>query len=241
MSDILQVVNVSKNYGSVTVAQDVSYSVREGEAIGVIGPNGAGKTTMFNMITGDVRPNLGRILFKGTRIDMLRPSARCRMGIGRSYQVPHPFTGMTVLENVLVGGSFGAGMSERDAMDHCIAVLERTGLHTKMNRLAGSLTLLDRKRLELARALSTKPSLLLLDEIAGGLTEHEVHALVDTVGSIRSEGISIIWIEHIVHALMAVVDRLVVLNFGRLLRDGDPREVMESEEVREIYMGIELQ
>lgn len=241
MSDILQVVGVSKNYGSVTVAQDVSYSVAEGEAIGVIGPNGAGKTTMFNMITGDVRPNMGKILFKGSRIDTMPPSARCRMGIGRSYQVPHPFTGMTVLENVLVGGTFGAGMSERDAMDHCIQVLERTGLHTKMNRLAGSLTLLDRKRLELARALSTKPSLLLLDEIAGGLTEHEVHALVDTVKSIRSEGISIIWIEHIVHALMAVVDRLVVLNFGRLLRDGDPKEVMDSEEVREIYMGIELQ
>lgn len=241
MSDILQVVGVSKNYGSVTVAQDVSYSVRKGEAVGVIGPNGAGKTTMFNMITGDVRPNLGQILFQGTRIDSLPPSARCRMGIGRSYQVPHPFTGMTVLENVLVGGTFGAGMSERDAMDHCTSVLERTGLHTKMNRLAGSLTLLDRKRLELARAMSTKPSLLLLDEIAGGLTEHEVHALVDTIKSIRAEGIAIIWIEHIVHALMAVVDRLVVLNFGRLLRDGAPKEVMESEEVREIYMGIELQ
>ncbi|MBI3445776.1 MAG: ABC transporter ATP-binding protein [Magnetospirillum sp.] len=241
MREILKLEGVSKNYGAVTVANDITYSVMEGEAVGIIGPNGAGKTTMFNMISGDVRPNIGHVQFEGQRIDHLPPSARCHRGIGRSYQVPHPFTGMTVLENVLVGGTYGAGMPEREAVDHCISVLERTGLHTKMNTLAGSLTLLDRKRLELARALSTKPKLLLLDEIAGGLTEHEVHALVDMVKSIHAEGISIIWIEHIVHALMAVVDRLIVLNFGRLLKNGDPKEVMESEEVREIYMGIELQ
>ncbi|HEU0201890.1 MAG TPA: ABC transporter ATP-binding protein [Burkholderiaceae bacterium] len=232
---------VSKSYGALKVTDNLSFSLAESEALGVLGPNGAGKSTMFNLITGDVRPDRGRVLHRGEDITHLPASARCRRGIGRSYQVPHPFAGMTVLENVVAGGVFGGGMGENEAEAHAVAVLERTGLIGKANQLAGSLTLLDRKRLELARALGTRPRLLLLDEIAGGLTDHEAHALVDTIRAIRAEGVSIIWIEHVVHALLSVVDRLIVINFGALLKAGAPREVMASREVREVYMGIEAE
>ncbi|KJS42945.1 MAG: ABC transporter ATP-binding protein [Rhodospirillaceae bacterium BRH_c57] len=240
MTTLLDVSNVHKFYGSLHVTQDMTFQVAEGEALGVIGPNGAGKTTLFNLITGDVRPNSGRISFAGQVIDRQPPAARCVTGIGRTYQIPHPFTGMTVFENILVGAAFGNDIPEREATGVAIDVLERCGLMDKANRVAGSLTLLDRKRLELARALATRPRLLLLDEIAGGLTEQEVHELVALVNTIRADGVSLIWIEHIVHALLAVVDRLIVVNFGKLLRQGDPREVMASPEVREVYMGIDI-
>ena len=238
---LLTVERASKSYGSLKVTDDLSFSLAKGEALGVIGPNGAGKTTLFNLIAGSVRPDAGRVLFEGRDITALAPAARCKLGIGRSYQIPHPFAGMTVFENVLVGATFGAGHGEREGTPIAVSVLERTGLLAKANRLAGSLTLLDRKRLELARALATEPTLLLLDEIAGGLTEHEVHELIDAIQDIRAEGVSIIWIEHIVHALLAVVDRLIVINFGALLMEGQPEKVMASPEVREIYMGIEVE
>ncbi|MDF3834532.1 ABC transporter ATP-binding protein [Cupriavidus basilensis] len=238
-SPLLEVVAVSKRYGSLTVTDNLSFSLAPGEALGVLGPNGAGKSTLFNLITGDVRPDAGQVRWRGTDITALPPSARCHRGIGRSYQVPHPFTGMTVFENVLVGAMFGGGMREHEADAHAWQVLERTGLAAKANRLAGTLTLLDRKRLELARALGTRPDLLLLDEIAGGLTDDEAMALVDTIRAIRAEGVSIIWIEHVVHALLKVVDRLMVIHYGALLTEGDPAAVMASREVREVYMGIE--
>lgn len=238
---LLTVENASKSYGSLRVTEDVSFSLAQGEALGIIGPNGAGKTTLFNLVTGNVRPDAGRIHFAGREVTQLSASVRCHLGIGRSYQIPHPFGGMTVFENVLVGATFGAGRSEKEGTPLAVQALERTGLLAKANTLAGALPLLDRKRLELARALATQPKLLLLDEIAGGLTEHEVHALIEVIRSIRAEGVSIIWIEHIVHALMAVVDRLMVINFGRLLMQGEPTQVMASPEVQEIYMGIEVQ
>jgi branched-chain amino acid transport system ATP-binding protein len=239
MGALLELQSVSKHYGSLKVTDDLSFSLAEGEALGVLGPNGAGKSTMFNLITGDVRPDAGRITYDGADIAGLAPSARCRKGIGRSYQVPHPFAGMTVFENLLVGAMFGADLREDEAAEHCVAVLARTGLLKKANHLAGALTLLDRKRLELARALATRPRLLLLDEIAGGLTDHEAQALVETIQAIRAEGVSIVWIEHVVHALLAVVGRLIVINFGALLKEGEPQEVMASREVQEVYMGIE--
>ncbi|MEZ5840801.1 MAG: ABC transporter ATP-binding protein [Hyphomicrobiales bacterium] len=241
MTVLLALEHVSKSFGSLKVTDDLSFTLGKGEALGVIGPNGAGKTTMFNLITGDLQPDAGDVLFEGHSIAGLSPAARCRAGIGRSYQIPHPFAGMTVFENVLVGGTFGAARHEAEAVDVAVEILERTGLIGKANLLAGALTLLDRKRLELARALATNPTLLLLDEIAGGLTEHEVHALVETINEIRTEGVSIIWIEHIVHALMAVVDRLIAIDFGRLLMEGDPADVMASDAVREIYMGISVE
>ena len=239
MQEILRLENVSKAYGSLTVTDDLSLSVAEGEALGVIGPNGAGKSTMFNIIAGGVRPNAGQVYYAGRVVTGQNAARRCRLGIGRSYQIPHPFAGMTVFENLLVGSAFGEGMGEREGYEHCAHVLEQTGLIGKANKRAGSLTLLERKRLEMARALATRPKLLLLDEIAGGLTEHECHDLVKTIKEIHASGVSIIWIEHVVHALLAVVDRLIVINFGAKIAEGDPREVMASAEVRQIYMGIE--
>lgn len=238
---LLQLDNVSKSYGALVVTDGLSLSLGKGEALGIIGPNGAGKTTLFNLISGNVRPDSGSVQFNGRDITGLAPSVRCHLGMGRSYQVPHPFGGMTVFENVLVGATFGAGNSERDGTPLALEALERTGLLAKANRLAGSLPLLDRKRLELARALATQPALLLLDEIAGGLTEHEVAELIESIQDIRANGTSIIWIEHIVHALLAVVDRLLVINFGRLLTQGNPAEVMASPQVQEIYLGMAVE
>ncbi|MDO8449984.1 MAG: ABC transporter ATP-binding protein [Rhodoferax sp.] len=238
---LLRLDNVSKAYGALTVTDGLSLTLGKGEALGIIGPNGAGKTTLFNLIAGNVQPDRGSVHFNGRDITRLTPSARCHLGIGRSYQVPHPFGGMTVFENVLVGATFGAGRSERGGTPLALAALERTGLLSKANRLAGALPLLDRKRLELARALATQPDLLLLDEIAGGLTEHEVAELIESIQDIRASGTSIIWIEHIVHALLAVVDRLLVINFGKLLLQGNPAEVMASPEVQEIYLGMAVE
>jgi branched-chain amino acid transport system ATP-binding protein len=240
MPALVVVENLCKSFGSLKATNDLSFQLDRGEALGVLGPNGAGKTTMFNLITGDVVADSGRITFKGREITRLPPHRRCRAGIGRSYQIALPFEGMTVFENLLVGAMFGAEKSESRACDVCVDVLRRTGLTAKANRLAGSLTLLDRKRLELARALATQPELLLLDEIAGGLTEHEANELVGMVNGIRSEGVSIIWIEHVVHALMQVATRLLVINFGEKLAEGDPQAVMASPDVQRVYMGIEV-
>lgn len=235
----LELVNAGKSYGSLRAIDGLSISLAEGEALGVLGPNGSGKSTMFNLITGDARPDSGCVRLRGRDITTWLPSERCRAGIGRSYQIPHPFAEMTVFENVLVGAVFGAGLKENEASGHAAQLLKRTGMLAKANKLAGSLTLLDRKRLELTRALATNPTVLLLDEIAAGLTEPEAHALVDEIQDIRGEGVSLIWIEHVVHALLRVVDRLVVINFGALLKEGKPDEVIASREVQEIYMGIE--
>lgn len=241
MAVLLSFEGVSKNFGALKVTDNLSFEVEKGEALGVLGPNGAGKTTVFNLITGGLAPNAGRIEFNGRDITKLTPHERCRAGIGRSYQVALPFEGMTVFENLLVGAMFGdSGRSEHEANDRCVELLDRTGLLDKANRMAGSLTLLDRKRLELARALATRPELLLLDEIAGGLTEQEAHALVDLVNDIRAQGVSIVWIEHVVHALLAVASRLLVINFGAKLAEGEPRAVMASPDVKRVYMGIEV-
>jgi branched-chain amino acid transport system ATP-binding protein len=238
---LLTLDNISKNFGSLKVTQNISLSVRKGEALGVLGPNGAGKTTLFNLISGDVLPDNGQVHFKGKDITRTLPHKRCRAGIGRSYQIALPFEGMTVFENLMVGAMFGGNHTKTsEANDRCAYILERTGLIGRANQLAGGLTLLDRKRLELARALATEPELLLLDEIAGGLTEHEAHELVELVQSILAQGISIIWIEHVVHALLAVATRLFVINFGEKLAEGSPREVMDSAEVKRVYMGIDV-
>lgn len=238
---LLSLEHVSKSFGSLKVTQDISLTLKRGEALGVLGPNGAGKTTLFNLISGDVLPDEGRVSFNGQDITKAPPHKRCRAGIGRSYQIALPFEGMTVFENLLVGAMFGGiRVHASEANDRCAEILVRTGLIAKANQLAGGLTLLDRKRLELARALATEPDLLLLDEIAGGLTEHEAHQLVELVQSILAQGVSIIWIEHVVHALLAVATRLFVINFGAKLAEGTPREVMESPQVKRVYMGIEV-
>lgn len=241
MPSILSIDNLSKSFGSLLVIDQFNLELDGGEALGIIGPNGAGKSTLFNLITGSLSPNSGSIGFDGTDITTQAAHERCRSGIGRSYQIPHPFGGMTVFENLLVGATFGGNARESETYDYCVETLVLTGLIDKANTLAGSLTLLERKRLELARALATKPRLLLLDEIAGGLTEPEVLELVETIRGIRNDNLSVIWIEHIVHALMSVVDRLVVINFGKKLDDGDPETVINSPQVQEIYMGISVE
>jgi branched-chain amino acid transport system ATP-binding protein len=213
--------------------------VAEREAVGVIGPNGAGKTTALNVMAGRLRPDRGAVLFDGRDVTAMPAHARCRAGVALTHQIPHPFEAMTVFENVLVGATYGGGRRERDAYAACLATLAQTGLVAKANTRAGALTLLERKRLELARALATQPRVLLLDEIAGGLTEPEVQALVAVVRHIRGQGVAIVWIEHIVHALRSVVDRLVAIDFGRTLMDGAPDAVMASPAVQRVYLGIE--
>jgi branched-chain amino acid transport system ATP-binding protein len=235
---LLEISGVCKSFGSLKAADGIDLAVAEREAVGIIGPNGAGKSTLFNLITGTLAADAGAIRLG--EIDITRAGAhqRCRAGIGRSYQIPRPFEGLSVLENLLVAAVHGGGKTKGEAVDFCAGILERTGLLARADRSAGSLTLLERTRLEMARALATAPKLLLLDEIAGGLTESECHDLVAAIKDIRAGGTTIVWIEHIVHALVAVVDRLVVLNFGRKIADGPPHEVMRSREVREIYTGI---
>jgi branched-chain amino acid transport system ATP-binding protein len=236
---LLELQNVSKSFGSVVAAENVDLSVPAGEALGIVGPNGAGKTTLFNLIAGGIAPDSGTIRLDGKDITRTRPHQRCIAGIGRSYQIPQPFENLTVFENLLVGAVYGRGQHERDVIDACGRILDLTHLLPRANVPAGSLTLLERKRLEMARALATGPRLLLLDEIAGGLTEGECLELVHTIQSIHAGGTTIVWIEHVVHALLAVVGRLMVLNFGRKIAEGHPRTVMSSPEVRQIYMGID--
>lgn len=236
---MLRLAGVSKRYGALVVTDNISLDVRAGETLGILGPNGAGKTTLFNLISGDARANGGHIEYDGKDITSLAPHQRCRRGIGRSYQVPQPFTHMTVFENLVTAACFGGGQHEADAWETAVEVLEKTGLKAQANQPAGGLTLLNRKRLELARALATRPKLLLLDEIAGGLTEHEAHELVEELARIKQEGVTMVWIEHVVHALLSIADRLFVINFGARLAEGLPTDVMNDPEVKRVYMGME--
>ena len=229
---ILRLENLTKSFGSLKAVDGVELDVARSEALGIIGPNGAGKSTLFNLITGLQKPGTGTIHFDGHDITHAPPRARCIAGIGRSFQIPQPF------ENLLVAGIHGRKQREAQVVNACGDILERTGLIGSANRRAGTLNLLGRKRLELARALASAPQLLLLDEIAGGLTEAECAELVELIRQIKNSGVTIVWIEHIVHALLAVVSRLMVLNFGSKIVEGEPRTVMASDEVRAIYMGI---
>lgn len=239
MTAILRLDGLTKSFGAVKVADDQCFELAVGEALGVIGPNGAGKTSLFNLITGTLSPDQGRVYFDGEDVTRSSAARRCRAGMARSFQIPQPFSGMTVFENAMIAATQAAGLSGNEAETTCLAVLDQTGLLAKANTLAGGLTLLERKRLELTRALCAKPKLLLLDEIAGGLTEAECRSLVQTIKDIHATGVSIIWIEHVVHALLAVVSRLIVIDFGKTIADGEPAAIMQSTEVKEVYLGIE--
>jgi len=236
---LLEVAGLRKSFGSIVVAENLDLAIEPGEAVGIIGPNGAGKTTLFNLIAGDLSPNGGTIRFDGRDLAFMPPQARCWAGISRTHQIPRPFEQLTVFENLLVGAVYGRRKTEREVTQSCGEILERLGLLKRANSPAGSLTLLERKRLEMARALATAPRLLLLDEIAGGLTEGECAELVASIRQIRRSGVAILWIEHVVHALLAVIDRLVVLNFGRKIAEGSPKSVTQLPEVHQIYIGIE--
>ena len=239
MTDILKVNHLTKEFGKLRAVNDLSFEVREGEILGVMGPNGAGKTTVFNLLTGVFKPDQGSIFFKGRDITHKSPAKRCHNGLGRTYQIPRPFDKLTIFENLLVGAVHGGKLSERKGREKVYEILELIGLDEARDQIAGGIPLLDRKRLELGRALATQPDLILLDEIAGGLTEKEAEEILETVNKIWKRGISIVWIEHILMMMSEGVHRLLVISEGGWLQCGDPKEVMNSSEVLECYLGAE--
>jgi branched-chain amino acid transport system ATP-binding protein len=237
VSSILKVQGLSKRFGRVITADEVTFDVEQGGALGIVGPNGAGKSTLLSLIGGVLPPDAGTVRFDGKDITRLPASDRAELGIARSFQIPRPFVDMTVFENVYVGAAFAGKSHGQAGYDTAAEALEIAGLLHLADLPAGQLRLLDRKRLEIARALATQPKLILLDEIAGGLTERELPPLIEMVKGLRTAGVTVVWIEHIVHALLAVVDQLMCMAFGKILAIGDPQEVMRSPEVIEVYLG----
>jgi len=237
---LLELDQISKSFGRVVVAENLSLAVGEADLVGIVGPNGAGKSSLFGLIAGDLAPSSGQIRFAGVTVTKKDAAARCRLGIGRTFQVPKPFGAMTVFENVLVAVQQGDGLRRRASYSAAADVLERTGLAADANAPAGRLGLLSRKRLEVARALATGPKLLLLDEVAGGLTDPEVAQLAGIVRAISAEGVAIVWIEHVVHALTATVSRLLCLSGGSIIGDGEPEAVLAMPAVREVFLGTEV-
>jgi branched-chain amino acid transport system ATP-binding protein len=233
----LEVTDVAKSYGSLSVLRSVSLSVAPGEAVGVVGPNGAGKTTLLNLLSGTGRCDAGRVILEGRDVTRLPPPLRARMGLGRTFQVPRPLGDLTVFENALVGAMRAAGLRGRHAYGTAYEALTLTGMASHANTRAGSLRLLDRKRLELARALAMRPRVLLLDEIAGGLSDPETEALIGTIREVNAAGAAIIWVEHVLRVLTAVVTRLACLAGGQIIADGVPSDVLASDAVRTAFLG----
>lgn len=234
---LLVLKNVDRSFGAVRVARGVSLTVAKGEFVGVIGPNGAGKTTLFNLIAGDLYPDSGSIHLGGTEVTPLPARKRASLGLARTYQIPRPFGQMRVLDNLIVAACHAGGQSLRAARKRAEGVLEQTGLVRVAHLPARELLLLDRKRLELARALACGPELLLLDEIAGGLLDRECDPLIELLCQIHQSGVTIIWIEHVLHALTKLARRLMVLDAGALVTDGGVDEVMRSDMLRDTYLG----
>lgn len=234
---LLELHGVTRRYGALRVVDAVSFAVASGEAVGVLGPNGAGKTTLMKLIAGTVSLSGGEVRFDGQRLHGVSPQARCRLGISRTSQIPQPFGGMTVWENVLAAARHGGGYGPAEAEEVACDCLRRTGLIERHGRRAEELPLMGRKRLELSRALACRPRLLLLDEIAGGLSEFEVRDLVALIREINAAGVAIVWIEHIVHALLSTVSRIVALDFGKLIADGRPGDVINNPSFKQAYFG----
>lgn len=234
---MLACVRIDKRFGALKVLDAVDFAVSSGEAVGIVGPNGAGKTTLFGVLAGAIPPSGGSVHFRGVDLGGAGAAARCRAGIARTHQVPRPFLGLSVFENTVTAAQFGAGLSGSAAADCAAEALDRTALLHHANRPAAALGLLDRKRLELARALATGPRVILLDEIGGGLTEAELGLLIALIGKLKADGLTIVWIEHILHALLKVIDRLVCMSAGAVIAEGRPQAVMADPEVRRAYLG----
>lgn len=239
MSAILNVRDIGISFGSNHILQSLSFDVMDQEVLGVIGPNGAGKTVMMDILSGILSPDKGEVSLRGENITRLSIVERCRKGLGRTFQVPKPFENMTVLENVMVGSVYGDHKSEKEAQIRALEILEWIGLAEKQSWFAGKLSLLDRKRLEIGRALASNPKVLLLDEVAGGLTESEVSDILEIVKVVKERGMSVVWIEHVLKTMREGTDRVLCIAGGSEVACGLPDEVMNCKEVRECYLGTE--
>jgi branched-chain amino acid transport system ATP-binding protein len=236
-SPILSISGLTKHFGGLVAVERVSFDVSPFEIVGVMGPNGAGKSTLLNMIAGEYKADHGAIRFRGRDITGMSPHRICHLGIGRTYQIPRPFTHLTVLENVMVPAIFGRGLGKTSAEKEARRILEVTELKEKENTPAGDLLELTLKRLELARALASKPSLLILDEVAAGLSEDELPNIFRLLDQIRGMGITIILVEHIMKIMIEAVDKIMVMDKGAKIAEGTPREIMENGKVIEAYFG----
>lgn len=235
---LLTLDNVSKTFGGVAAVKDVNLAVEAGEILGVMGPNGSGKTTLFNLVSGALIPDSGEVQFLGQRINGMPPHRICRRGLARTFQLVRPFLGLTVLENVLVGLGYGrVRVSGAVAGNKAKELLTSVGLDEKWSLPAHTLTVMDRKRLELARALGTAPKLLLLDEFMAGLTPAETGQAIDLIRSLRNQGMTLLLVEHIVWALLDLSDRIVVLSAGEKIAEGSPMSIANDPHVIEVYLG----